>query len=159
MVDIDKQSKLRDFVNREVGHCQSTLIDELIKREIFNFDDIENFYESLEDTLNGLAKDALLDILHGSDIDTDEWKDKTESEITAEILSLEASGIINPCNVEREPQAIYEWWLVNDWFIEKLRAEGEPILENDYGTWWGRTCTGQAIFLDYVIEKIYDGLQ
>jgi len=33
---------------------------------------------------------------------------------------------------------------------------GEPILESDYGTWWGRTCTGQAIQLDGTIQKIVE---
>jgi hypothetical protein len=51
---------------------------------------------------------------------------------------------------------IFEWWVVSDWLIKKLEAEEEPILKTDYGDWWGRTCTGQAIYLDYVIEKIYD---
>ena len=50
---------------------------------------------------------------------------------------------------------IFEWWLCTDWLLEKLEAEGQPILHTDYGDWWGRTCTGQAILLDNVIENIY----
>lgn len=51
---------------------------------------------------------------------------------------------------------VLEWWLVSDWLIERLEEKGEPILKTDYETWWGRTTSGQAIILDYVIEKIYD---
>lgn len=54
---------------------------------------------------------------------------------------------------------IYEWWLVTNWFADKLRAQSEPVLDNDYGTWWGRTGTGQAIYIDGVIGRIYDSLQ
>lgn len=54
---------------------------------------------------------------------------------------------------------IYEWWVVDGWLLDKLEAEGEPILRTDFGDWWGRTTTGQAIALDWVIEKIYDGIK
>jgi len=42
--------------------------------------------------------------------------------------------------------------------LTKLEEKGEVIMRNDYGEWWGRSCTGQAIFLDGIIEKIYDEL-
>jgi len=54
---------------------------------------------------------------------------------------------------------IYEWWVVSDWLAGQLEKHGEPVLINDYGTWWGRTCTGQAIHLDSVIEEIYDEIE
>jgi len=54
---------------------------------------------------------------------------------------------------------VFEWWRVSDWLIEKLAKQGEPILRTDYGDYWGRTCTGQAIALDSVIEEIYDSLK
>ena len=53
-------------------------------------------------------------------------------------------------------QEIYEWWFVSRWLYERLRKAGEPVIDSDYGYLWGRTCTGQAIFLDAVIEQIYD---
>ena len=55
-------------------------------------------------------------------------------------------------------QEIFEWWKCTDWLIKKLKAKGEPILETDYGDYWGRTCTGQAIYLDGIIEEIYNEL-
>lgn len=57
--------------------------------------------------------------------------------------------------VDTPDHEILEWWLVSNWLIERLEDEGEPVLKTDYGNWWGRTCTGQAILLDSVIEKIY----
>ena len=49
---------------------------------------------------------------------------------------------------------VYEHWLVSDWLLEKLKEQEEPILETDYETWWGRTCSGQAIKLDYNIQEL-----
>ena len=52
---------------------------------------------------------------------------------------------------------IYEWWAVSNWFGEKLREHGEVVLDGWNKQIWGRQCTGQAILLDWVIEKIaYD---
>ena len=54
-----------------------------------------------------------------------------------------------------DTQEIFEWWIVSNWLLEKLEAHGEPVLKTELGDWWGRTCTGQAILLDSVIETIY----
>jgi DNA repair ATPase RecN len=62
-------------------------------------------------------------------------------------------------DIEEEYQEIYEWWIVDKWFARKLATKGQPILDCDYFTAWGRTCTGQSIHLDYVIEEIYKELQ
>lgn len=48
-----------------------------------------------------------------------------------------------------------EHWIVSDRLADKLAAKGEMILKDFYGlTIWGRTCSGQAILLDGVIEDI-----
>jgi hypothetical protein len=57
-----------------------------------------------------------------------------------------------------EYQEIFEWWATSDWLADKLREHHQPILTNDYGTWWGRTCTGQAIKMDSVIEDIAESI-
>lgn len=55
---------------------------------------------------------------------------------------------------EEEPQEIFEWWLVSDWLLGKLREVGEPVINSDFGCLWGRTCTGQAIIMDGTIQSI-----
>ena len=48
-----------------------------------------------------------------------------------------------------------EHWIISDWLADKLEAKGEMILKDFYGlTIWGRTCSGQAILLDGVIQEI-----
>ena len=49
---------------------------------------------------------------------------------------------------------VFEHWLVSDWLLEKLKEQEEPILETDFETWWGRTCSGQAIKLDHNIQEL-----
>ena len=51
-------------------------------------------------------------------------------------------------------QEVFEHWLCSDWFINQMKNQDEPILETDLGTWWGRTCTGQSIYLDYNIQEL-----
>jgi len=63
--------------------------------------------------------------------------------------------IVNLYDEDGAPQEIYEWWQADEWLLDKLEAKGEPVLRSDYGNWWGRTCMGQAIYLDYVVEEIY----
>ena len=51
-------------------------------------------------------------------------------------------------------QEIYEYWLVNPWLAGKLIEAGQPVLKNEYGIWWGRTCTGQYVYCDDVIYRL-----
>jgi hypothetical protein len=53
-----------------------------------------------------------------------------------------------------EPREVFEWWLVSRWLCEKLRELGEVVLDNDYGYWWGRCTTGQAIIADGVLQHV-----
>ena len=52
---------------------------------------------------------------------------------------------------------VYEHWIVSDWLEHQLEKLEEPLLKTDFQNWWGRTCSGQAICLDYNIQKLaYD---
>jgi uncharacterized UPF0160 family protein len=62
-------------------------------------------------------------------------------------------------HAEEEPQEIFEWWIVSDWMANHLSSKGCPILRSDYITLWGRTTTGQAIYMDGVIQQIVRGLE
>ena len=67
-----------------------------------------------------------------------------------------AASVAEELADDNEPQEIYEWWRVTDsWLSGKLEEIGEPILDNDYGTWWGRTCSGQSIWQDGTMQDIY----
>ena len=61
-------------------------------------------------------------------------------------------------DVSEQPQEVYEWWEVSDWFGEKLQAHGEVVIRG-YHTYWGRCTTGQAIYADGIIHRIADDMQ
>lgn len=49
---------------------------------------------------------------------------------------------------------VLEWWLVDSWLAERLKQQGEVVIE-EYGCyWWRRSTSGQAIYLDSVIQSI-----
>ncbi len=135
----ERQEAIREFIEPEIYACQSMLVDELLKREIFSYDDIINIYRRFDCNL----------------IDPTICK-TCNSEATC--LDSETGECESCFEDNRESQEIFEWWLISDWLEIKLKMSGEPVLSNDYGSWWGRTCTGQAIFLDTVIEDMYDEL-
>ncbi len=50
-----------------------------------------------------------------------------------------------------------EFWIVSDWFANQLEKHSELVHYDFYGlTIWGRTTSGQAIHMDYVIEEIFN---
>ena len=53
-----------------------------------------------------------------------------------------------------ELDEVYEWWLVTPYMAELLKENGEVILADYDCYWWGRTTAGQALWMDYVIQKI-----
>ena len=54
------------------------------------------------------------------------------------------------------PEEALEHWLVSSWLAERLREEGEMVVDFMDLTIWGRTTSGQAICIDTVIEDIYN---
>ena len=59
-------------------------------------------------------------------------------------------------NDEDYPDEALEHWLVSDWLANRLREEGEMVIDFMDLTIWGRTTSGQAIYIDSVIEDIYN---
>lgn len=78
-----------------------------------------------------------------SELDFEKYED--------EILAL--------CYPQDECSEVFEHWIVTKWFAGKLAEKGEAVAEL-FDFWvWGRTCTGQAIMLDSVIEQIASDLE
>ena len=88
---------------------------------------------SIEDYINFYKSDETIKSDH--DVKTEE-----------EIQEIRDNG--------EDTQEVYEHWLCSDWFISQMKNQDEPILETDFETWWGRTCTGQSIYLDYNIQEL-----
>lgn len=125
----DKQKQLEAFVDREVVMSASQLVEDLLKA---SFDGGQAF--------GGIELDNI-----GNLYITDESTAKDYG--FASLEAMQETG--------DDQQEIYEWWFVNRWLYERLLAAGEPVIDSDYGYLWGRTCTGQVIWLDGVIQDIY----
>ncbi len=139
MNETTREQAVDAFVMREIYACQSALVEEALKRQMFTVDQVENLYRPFDGEL--LSPSVCF---------------RCKSKLP--FLDSETGQCENCYEETQEPQEIFEWWLVSSWFGRKLLMEGEPILDNGYGVWWGRTTTGQVISMDYVIEKIYDDI-
>ena len=49
---------------------------------------------------------------------------------------------------------VLEWWLVTPYMAELLKEKGEVILSDYDFYWWGRQTSGQALYMDGVIQEI-----
>lgn len=120
--------KIEEFINREVIYNQTVLVNDLLNTMSLGG--------------NGLASAFSYDNIENAYPELSEYEDygyESEEEFEMDMM----------------PKEIFEWWLVTEYFGNKLREKGIPVLENDYGFWWGRTTTGQAISLDGEIKEIY----
>jgi hypothetical protein len=99
----DQISKVVAFINREVFCCQSSLVTELFKRDIFSEDDIINLYSNICPICS--IK------LHKTQYDCRicGW-DKYDNR-----------------------QEIFEWYSISSWLAKKLKQLGEPVINNGFG--------------------------
>lgn len=104
-----------NMISNEIYCNDSYLMEELFKKEVLEYDLLEN-------------------------------STFTEDE--------DASEYDEDCAGEHKD--IFEWWRISDGLLKELRTQEEPVIESDYGNWWGRTCTGQSITLDPTFYDIYD---
>ena len=70
-----------------------------------------------------------------------------------ELLRVNESLWDTVANTEKYNEVL-EWWLVTPYMAELLKGNGEIILADYDCCWWGRTTAGQALYMDYVIQKI-----
>ena len=156
----ENQSIKSDFVGREVYCCASSLIYQL-QQDGHYTDEIMEFSlkdelreEDLKDEIREYYKKELKEYL----------KDRFTEETSLEVLDTEElKDLADDLNIDIdnfiEPEEALEHWIVSDWLADKLEAYGELITKDFLGlTIWGRTCSGQAIMLDWVISKICNDL-
>ena len=53
-----------------------------------------------------------------------------------------------------ENSEVLEWWLVTPYMAELLKENGEVILVAYDCSCWGRQTSGQALYMDWVIQRI-----
>lgn len=143
MDSVEKYYVVRGFVDREVFACISDLADHL-----FGYD--EERYASYDDFENSVINTCPNCEHRIEDIDGLE-EDKDGSSICPNCG--QPIDYFEP----RIPE-IFEYWIVSPFLGKMLSDHGECVLRRSDGWIWGRCCCGQAIALDYVIEKICEEL-
>ncbi|WP_367389062.1 hypothetical protein [Lewinella sp. LCG006] len=135
------EKRIETLIHREIYLNQYALVEDLIlKPNPDMIECIENFYDESSATIEEYLQ-------YETDIPETDWQ---ELDVHERLNLAQAEGF------EAQPQEIFEWWLVSDWLASKLKEFEEPVLDCDYGTWWGRTCTGQAISMDWIIRRIVE---
>ena len=150
--------------------CDSYLVGELCEQSVnaskhdvayqFQIDDITNLYPVIPSP-NDIRDEWDIEqchdflMLHGR-LDGAPKRAENQPDYSWEEDFVDyTAGVAEEIAEDNEPQEIFEWWRITDTFIaSKLEEIGEPILNNDYGTWWGRTCTGQAIICDGTFQSL-----
>jgi hypothetical protein len=126
------QDITQKFIYPHILRNQTSLIVDLtmLNVEGFLYEDMENLYTTDEEILENFDDS------------------KEDEEITQEefIRDYRYNGY--------DQKEIMEWYLVSDWLLYKLKSKNEAFIDNDYGEYWGRCCTGQSIYLDFVIQEI-----
>lgn len=155
---------IKRIVNQDILVCQSMLVDGMLKKEVFNYDDIENMYVDNSSKIEELNNNKeVLENEKNEKIDNLQENNENEANLIEENFEKQISGIDDQIEElegeQEEPQEAYEWWVVSEWLEGKLRDNNEILLVTDYGTWWGRQTTGQAIEMDYIMEKIAQDIQ
>ena len=74
-----------------------------------------------------------------------------QSSVVAQLLK---HGVISKDSLYGRWQEVMEWRLVTPFLAEQLENKNEIVLKKVGCCWWGRTCSGQAIYMDEVISKI-----
>ena len=124
------QDITQKLIQNHIYRNQTALVITLQGKDVdgFYFDDIENLY---------MTDEEILDSMGSYD------EDMSDQELIDEVR-----------NNGEDINEICEWYLVSDWFLDRLREINEPIIDNDYGEYWGRCGTGQSIYLDHNIQEL-----
>jgi len=127
------QDITQKFIYPHILRNQSALITQMQELEIDGFlywEDVENLF---------LTDEEILENFDDS---------KEDEEITQEefIRDYRYNGY--------DEKEVMEWYLVSDWLLDKLKLKNQVFIDNDYGEYWGRCCTNQSIYLDFVIQEL-----
>ncbi len=58
---------------------------------------------------------------------------------------IKSEKIDADCLRRNDNEEVLEWWLVTPWLAERLKEQGEIIIDELGCCWWGRTSSGQGL--------------
>lgn len=163
------------MIRNNVLTCQSSLVDMLIMHGFDGFSmeeatgiyidptnwAIESVYEFADDNGIELDEDPRKMTLEELCDIVDPDADSTVESLREEIESIREDDWKDQIREwsEENPAEPLEWWLVDSWLAGQLQEmTQEPVLDNDFGYWWGRTCSGQSIACDPTFYLLAESL-
>jgi len=158
----------RDFINKEVYINLTNEVDKLFECGYYDYSEAKNPKMIVE--YNDL-RDEIIDFFGDLESEEEIQKYLDEANISIDLKTIDENTTINKVlseyldyesdeeiiniadNLEIEYTELepYEWYVVSDYMVKKLEDMGEIVIDN----FWGRCTTGQAIYLDKVLQKIY----
>ncbi len=150
--------RVQRYIEHEVLKCDSMLVTALME-----LDGVARDHEAAA-VLNEWGLDSVTNLSP----DPSEWdakacqewlyeqghEDEAREIFHAQSAEAFLGAIQDAVRDHAEAAEIFEWWAVTEWLARQLIAIGEPVLDNAYGQWWGRTCTGQAMKMDGTLQRV-----
>jgi len=141
----ENQNILRKLVDSEVIYCVSYLISELYKDEQY----MEELFDimSIPDYESAVDYNEDCHVIYSKHLGGYVWVDKTLKDGTvSEGFDTELEAC-KDCAYEKDLDCenieAYEHWIVTSWFADKLKDQGEMVIDDFLGlTIWGRGCSG-----------------
>ena len=159
----------QDFVNREVMCCMTSEVEYILRsaNELSSYDapfteeDVSNYFVKECDKCGSqygfdefYPDDEEIEIDKDEDgasmcpvcgLDYDTEAEARECCSTEKLYKCQSCGHVYTEEeyeyLDENPQEVYEWWAVTNWFGDKLKECGEVVIEG-WGHWyWGRGCT------------------
>lgn len=157
------QEALRAFISNHIIYCVSSLVADLAEgygtpsRVEDLCEEAMDLCKPTEDWLSSAiengAKIACRDIddrwIVLDQNDNGLWYETFDTEEGAARAYCEEYGL-DPYNNE-----IYEHWLIDPWLADRLEEQGERVGRLAGMKIWGRSTTGQAIYMDKVTSQIW----
>ena len=170
--DIQEITEYKDFVNENIYFNVSMEITYILNQGFesrdapFTIDDIENikdrdeaidkileYFDDIDNDENEVKESLELLDIDLDDIDKNTTINKYLKDYLSELSTEDILGYIDDLGIDLENREPYEWWAVSDRMIRYLEDNnGIYIAGTNY---WGRTTTGQAIKLDYLMKKFF----
>ena len=151
--DVRLELRAERYSDREIYCCDSMLVNNLLKvtdrqlADAFSFEEIRNLYPD-PDHWDAAQCVAYLED-HGIQLE-DHGIQPDRYNFDPDYLT-DVRGRVRD---HAEPADVMEWWRVSQWLCDQLDAIGEVTVDNDYGCWFGRTCTGQGLIMDGTLQRV-----
>ncbi|TCV62294.1 hypothetical protein [Neorhizobium sp. S3-V5DH] len=152
---------VQELVQREVHYCVSSLVHTLAQG--YGAPHLNRDLETLAEQAFELSspiddwEEAAREAGYSEHVDgfINGGKPCWKSDKLTPVYCATAQDACEANDIEPYQWEVYEHWIVSDWLADKLIAKGEKV-DKDFGgmTVWARTTTGQAIYMDNVMERI-----